>query len=252
MRYIRVILVIVLVTSFVFTLSCKKAIEKMKSGSEELINVDLTGLYSIKGTNPDNTQYEGSLKITKNGEVYEGTWETAGSTYDGTGIRQGNNLIFAFADSERTFFGVGIYQIEKSGALNGEWAIYNVEGLGYEVACKSGVTPPTVKFVPQPPVNPIENTYNFEGSNTDGSQYSGTVSLQKGANYYDITWKDTQGNQFVGIGIPHKDIFAVATAEPTPPNFGVCVYKLVAPDKMEGVWTGNTGEGKIAKEKWTK
>jgi len=252
MRYFKLILLVALITSFMFSFSCKKALEKIKSGGAELINVDLTGLYNVKGTNPDNSPYEGTLQISKNGDVYEGVWQTGNLTYDGTAIREGNYLVFAFADAERTWFGVCLYQIEKSGALNGIWASYSVDGIGTEIACKTGVTPPTVKFTLQPSVNPLENAYNFEGTNTDGSKYSGTVSLQKGASYYDITWKDTQGNEFVGIGIPHKDIFAAVTAETQPPNFGVCVYKSVAPGKLEGVWTANAGDGKLVKENWTK
>ncbi|MGQ9706520.1 MAG: hypothetical protein ACUVWP_05890 [bacterium] len=252
MRYMKLILVGIIIFSLMFTLSCKKAVEKLKSGGEDLINVDLAGLYNIKGTNPDNSEYEGTLNITKNGDAYSGTWQTADLNYDGVAIRESNYLVFAFADADRTWFGVCLYKIEKSGALNGVWASYAMDGLGTEIATKMGVSPPAVKFKPDTPIHPIEASYNFTGTNVDGSEYSGTVTLQKTVSYFDINWKDTLGNEFIGLGIPHKNIFAVATAEPQPPNFGVCVYKLVAPDKLEGLWTANAGDGKLIKENWSK
>ncbi|MEP6719728.1 MAG: hypothetical protein ABJB21_11315 [bacterium] len=55
---------------------------------------DISGSYDVRGTGADEcaTPYEGELKITKHGEVYEFYWLVGGVQYQGIGLVDGNNV----------------------------------------------------------------------------------------------------------------------------------------------------------------
>lgn len=94
---------------------------------------DLTGKYSVEGTNPGNgSKYSGTVEITKSGDTYKILWEV-GTLYAGTGIITGNTLSVAYVDEKVEYVGVVAYTILKNGkVLKGIWAPFGNKETGTE------------------------------------------------------------------------------------------------------------------------
>lgn len=88
----------------------------------------LTGTYGITGFDPNTgDSYQGSAKITGEGDVYQMTWTVPAKkkVYIGTGIRQGDTISFVYLDQRAPESpGVQVYKIEDD-TLSGKWV-----GLG--------------------------------------------------------------------------------------------------------------------------
>jgi len=107
------------------TLCALVTVLPVRALAEEKVNI--TGKYTVEGTNPEGGTYEGSAEITKKGDTYEVAWVIAGNEeYRGVGILQGNTLSVAYANNAVS--GVVVYRIEKGPKLVGEWAILGGNG----------------------------------------------------------------------------------------------------------------------------
>jgi hypothetical protein len=92
-------------------------------------------------------------------------------------------------------------------------------------------------------------TYRVAGSNpTDGSKYSGTVTVQKTGDTYKVTWV-ISGSQYDGTGIGFNDFLAVSYASGS--DTGLALYGQQADGGWKGVWT-YAGSRKLGVETWTK
>ena len=91
----------------------------------------LNGTYSIAGTNPDESDYEGSLFIVPAGETYQFVWETGNYTYSGVGYMVGNTgtVVVGWAYGENA--GVVHYKMD-GGIGTGKWAVSGSHVLGIE------------------------------------------------------------------------------------------------------------------------
>ncbi|MBL8706982.1 MAG: caspase family protein [Rhodospirillales bacterium] len=83
----------------------------------------IEGNYKVTGTNPNGTPYSGSVRIARQGGVYEFNWNV-GSVYRGVGGFQGDRLVIDWGQSSPA-----IYRIAPDGKLHGTWA----NGQGAEV-----------------------------------------------------------------------------------------------------------------------
>src|SRR6185436_4843055 len=50
---------------------------------------NIAGKYNVTGSNPNGTNYKGTLEVIARGDVYQFRWN-AGTQYDGVGIQNGN------------------------------------------------------------------------------------------------------------------------------------------------------------------
>lgn len=78
---------------------------------------DLEGEYTVSGTNPDLSSYEGQLSILATGEAWAARWITGGEVY-GTGLTVDDVLILAYGNDAGA--GVAVYEI-KGSRLDGIW-----------------------------------------------------------------------------------------------------------------------------------
>jgi len=83
----------------------------------------IEGSYKVTGTNPNGTPYSGSVRIARQGGVYEFNWNV-GSVYRGVGGFQGDRLVIDWGQSSPA-----IYRVAPDGKLHGTWA----NGQGSEV-----------------------------------------------------------------------------------------------------------------------
>src|SRR5262245_3108353 len=88
---------------------------------------DLSGTYTAKGTTADGKEYEGTCRITKEGDCYKLNWKIGNGTQEGVGIRQGEVLAVSFRDN-KDFAGVVAYRIRGNGRLTGKWTAYDYKG----------------------------------------------------------------------------------------------------------------------------
>lgn len=93
---------------------------------------DLEGEYDVKGTNTAGEDYEGTLAVSKSGAGFTFLW-SAGSTFEGFGIRQGDTVAVGIGGSKCGFVG---YEIKPGGALEGKWGGYGSKSVGTETAKK--------------------------------------------------------------------------------------------------------------------
>ncbi|MCB1137682.1 MAG: fibronectin-binding protein [Leptospiraceae bacterium] len=78
---------------------------------------DLSGTYSVQGTNPDGSNYSGTCIISRiSGETYRFRW-SVGNTYEGEGTLEGIRISVDWGDSTPV-----IYTLLPDGSLDGLWA----------------------------------------------------------------------------------------------------------------------------------
>ncbi|WP_161880873.1 hypothetical protein [Deinococcus alpinitundrae] len=96
--------------------------------------VDLSGTYTVTGTNPDGTLYRGRLIIKKVGpDLYTMNWNV-GETYIGTGLYKNGYLAAGYTSEEDDFYGVSMYALEGSKTLRGIWTACGSVQTGVELA----------------------------------------------------------------------------------------------------------------------
>jgi hypothetical protein len=92
----------------------------------------LASKYSATGTNPDKSQYTGTVSV----EVISDTtftieWSIGGDTYKGFGMRNDNALAATYTINGEP--GLVIYKVGDDHVLRGVWAIRGESGSGTEV-----------------------------------------------------------------------------------------------------------------------
>ena len=78
---------------------------------------NLVGKYTAQGRNPDGSRYQGTVAISKEGEIYHFQWWIGNQTYRGKGTLSDGVLTVDWGDSQPV-----IYQVMADGALKGTWA----------------------------------------------------------------------------------------------------------------------------------
>ena len=75
------------------------------------------GDYSVTGTNPDGSSYNGNAKINKIGDQYTVVWNIQDKTYSGIGRLHDGTLSVDWGKEQPI-----VYSIERNGVLVGQWA----------------------------------------------------------------------------------------------------------------------------------
>ena len=87
------------------------------------------GEYTVKGTNPDGSAYDGTAEITPSGDSCRMVWHT-GSTW--RGICMLANKSFAASYRLGDTYGLVIYDLQPDGVLKGVWTVADQKGAGTE------------------------------------------------------------------------------------------------------------------------
>jgi hypothetical protein len=184
---------------------------------------DIEGSYAVTGTNPDGSAYEGSLTVTRTGETYSFAWNT-GQPYEGVGLVDGNHVAVGWGGAA---CGGVIYRIGNSGTLNGRWALLGDDAAGTESAARSDGDAG------------LEGDYSVEGTNPDGSAYSGTLNIEDAGDTVFLRWE--AGGTTVGQGIVMDDALGTSYGDDT---CGIALYHIRG-NTLDGLWTtyGSTSTG---------
>lgn len=192
---------------------------------------DISGKYSVSGSNPSGTTYKGTLEVIKRGDVYQFRWN-AGAQSDGVGVANNNIVAVAFA-SGANGKGCGVidYVIQSDGTLDGKWGSWGVNEVGTERAARTSGSG-------------LVGEYAATGKNPDGKEYEATLTIEPAVNRYRFVWS----NNTEGLGIKRGENVAVGIGGS---RCGFVTYEIQSDGTLDGIW-GGYGTEKTGTEKATK
>lgn len=160
------------------------------------VEKDIAGEYAADGTNPDGKgEYKANLTIIKHGEVFQFSWNSGGNEYDGVGVVNGNHAAVSYTDgTDGKGCGVVLYQIKEDGSLQGKSGYWGVDEAEVESARRTSGTG-------------LEGSYSIKGTNPNGKDYSGNLTVSKAGEGYTFKWNTD--NAVEGFGIRGGDMIAV-------------------------------------------
>jgi hypothetical protein len=160
------------------------------------VEKDIAGTYSATGTNPDGKgEYKADLAITKQGEVFQFSWASAGRAYNGVGVVNGDHAAVSYTDgTDGKGCGVVLYQIKEDGTLQGKIGYWGVNEAEIETARRKGG-------------GGLEGEYSIKGTNPKGDDYAGKLAVSKAGEGYKFKWD--AGQSFEGFGIRGGNMIAV-------------------------------------------
>lgn len=192
---------------------------------------DISGNYDATGTNVDGAgTYKAALIVTPHDDVYQFSWNSAGKTYDGVGVRTDDSVAVSYTDGPSgKGCGVILYKIGADGSLDGKSGYWGVNDAETEKATRTSGTE-------------LEGKYDITGKTPEGKDYKGTLDVKKDGEGYSFTWNT--GSTLNGFGIKTGDKAAV--------GFGgkQCAFVAydVKPDgTLDGKW-GGQGSKKFGTE----
>lgn len=183
--------------------------------------VNIAGDYDAAGTNPDGKgTYKADLTVTPRDDVYQFSWKSGSTNYDGVGVSTDNAVAVSYTTGTNgRGCGVVLYKINSDGSLDGKAGYWGVNKSESEKAKRTSGSD-------------LEGSYNIAGTNTEGKAYKGTLVVTKAGQGYKFAWN--AGNLFDGFGIRAGDLVAV--------GFGGKQCAFVAYDiKPEGTLDGKWG-----------
>ena len=196
---------------------------------------DLAGTYSVSGAGADGKAYQGDLLVTKHDSVYQLSWKLGAESYDGIAVQSGNAMAAAYTTGTNgKGCGAVVYKISPDGSLDGTWGEWGVNASGKEKAIQVGET------------NGGVATFNATGSNADGSEYKGKLTVTQGNNdVYQFAW--ATGTNYNGTGVKMGNYLAAGSGAK---QCGFVIYEVKG-NTLEGRW-GVPGATSLGTEKATK
>lgn len=120
-----------------------------------------SGIYNVTGVNLDGTPYTGLAQLRQSGLAsFTIVWRIGTDVIEGVGFASGRTIAVAYGLAQRP--GVGIYQLNPDGSMDGEWTIIGAPAIGRERLVLRGApaTAPTPAPAPAPdsppPPAPVE------------------------------------------------------------------------------------------------
>lgn len=183
---------------------------------------DIAGTYDISGTNEGGGgDYAGKLTVSNRGDVYQFTWDTAGKKYDGVGVQTGKAVGVAFAEGDNgRGCGVVLYKIGPDGSLAGKAGYWGTNSSETETATRTKGTD-------------LDGQYDVSGTNPDGKNYTGTLTVTKSGAGYEFDWNT--GSFIAGFGIRQGDTVAVGLGGT---KCGFVSYEVRSDGTLDGKWGG--------------
>lgn len=179
----------------------------------------ITGVYRVNGTNPDGSRYKGMVALAQEGERFDVTWWIGKQVFHGTGELAGRMLVVDWNSTAPV-----VYTFKPGSVLDGEWA----DGTATERLVLFGE--PASGDAPRP------GRYRVAGRNPDGSRYSGTLTLARSGDEYELKW--SIGNSgYSGQGRLENGLLVVEWGGATP-----VVYAPDGDGGLRGLWDAGAGE----------
>ena len=95
---------------------------------------DPTGTYAVAGTNIDGEAYEGTVSVTRTGDVFELKYEFSdGTEQEGSAVGDDSFLAYGYGDEEE--IGVGL-MTGKDGNYEGIWTHLGADKMSTEIWTK--------------------------------------------------------------------------------------------------------------------
>jgi len=179
----------------------------------------LTGVYRSNGTNPDGSPYRGTTAIKMDGDTVHFTWWIGREVYTGSGQFAGRMLVVQWGAKHPV-----IYTFGRDGRLDGEWADGTATDR-LELFGRAG------RAAPAP-----GGRYTVSGRNPNGSPYSGTVSITRRGDRFELDWR-VGGTSYRGTGTLENNLLTVDWGSTQP-----LVYALSDDGTLRGLWEGGRGE----------
>ena len=90
-----------------------------------------SGIYDVAGVNLDGTPYTGLAQIRQSGLAsFAIVWRIGTDVIEGVGFASGRTIAVAYGLAQRP--GIGIYQLNADGSMDGEWTIIGAPAIGRE------------------------------------------------------------------------------------------------------------------------
>lgn len=194
--------------------------------TETALPINIAGAHSVTGTNPDGSEYTGTLDVAADNQVHTFTWTLGNGEIPGVGILRGNYAAVGFGGEDCS---VASFFVLPSGSLSGLWTVVGKNTVGEEFAVRS--TPGT--YAEGSTIPDIEGSYSVSGFNPDNpnTRYQGQLDIISHGDVYEVVW--TFSNSIInGIGILASNTLMVGYGGET---CGINAYK-VTPDSMIGAW----------------
>jgi hypothetical protein len=179
----------------------------------------LTGVYRSQGTNPDGSRYRGTTMIKMDGDKVHFTWWIGRDVYTGSGQFAGRMLVVNWGAKHPV-----IYTFGPRGSLDGEWADGTATDR-LELFGRAG------RGAPMP-----SGRYNVSGRNPNGSSYTGTVSISRRGERFELEWR-VGSTSYRGTGTLENNLLTVDWGDAQP-----LVYALGDDGSLRGLWSGGQGE----------
>lgn len=176
------------------------------------------GTYQItEATNLEGKPYTGTVTFTPGDNTVKVQWETSvGETYGGIGIQRENDLWVGWGVGAN--YGIAVYEFQEAD-LVGIWA--GSDGaLGTETIIEGASVG-------------LGGRFDIFGNNPDGSEYEGSISIEKFGNTYQLNW-NSGGFRYDGVGIREGNLLIVGWAYGA--SAGVISYDFDG-TKATGKWS---------------
>ncbi len=206
------------------------------TASPAAAKVNIGGEYDATGTNPDGgTTYKASLLVTPRDDVYQFSWVSGGSKYDGVGVMTDNTVAVSYTSgSDGKGCGVVLYKIGADGTLDGISGYWGNNSAEKEKAIRDRGTD-------------LEGRYEISGTNTGGKPYKGELNVKKDGEGYSFEWN--AGSLLSGFGIRTGDKVAVGFGGK---QCAFVAYEVKTDGTLDGKWGGQSAKSfgtEIAKKR---
>jgi hypothetical protein len=178
------------------------------------VAADLSGAYTVEGSNPDGTPYRGTLQVAPAGDAWNFDWLSGANATHGIGVTLGPKIAVAVGGAACA---VVLYRVERDGSLQGVWTVPQGGAVGSETAT------PTAG-------GGLANQYTVEGRNQAGGAYRGTLRVAQEGEHWRLSWN--VGTQYEGYGLERDGYVGVSWGSP---DCGVVLYQQ-GRDGWSGDW----------------
>jgi hypothetical protein len=111
------------------------------------------GVYEVTGVNLDGTPYTGLAQLRSVGiNSFSIVWRIGNTLIEGAGMASGRTVAVSYGQAQRP--GIGIYQLNPDGSMDGEWTIVGAPAIGRERLVPRPVAPTTTPAPAAPPATP--------------------------------------------------------------------------------------------------
>lgn len=197
---------------------------------------NIAGEYDANGTNPDTgAAYKAALTITSRDDVYQFSWKSGNTNYDGVGVTTNNSVAVSYTTGTNgEGCGVVLYKINPDGSMDGKVGYWGENKMETEKAIrKSG--------------SDVEGEYEITGKNPEGQEYKGTLKVKKEGLGYSFIW--SAPDTLEGFGIKAGELIAVGFGGKQCSFVG---YDIKADGTLDGSWGFKTSKKlgtEVAKKK---